>query len=233
MPDRYRDVSDDAVDDGERRRVKAYLERNPRARAEVQAHREVAACWRSPTSRRRPECGKHRRRAPRHGSGPEDCLAATSSGRRRGRAVAASAVALTAAAAAAAVAVVIARDDGNPRPAVENVIEQAYGEAWSDPDARRARLVSDDGSPRPMPFSNPPAVGFLSAPGLPELPASETYQLWGVYGDGDVISLGVIGNRPEIEPFSAEGDIDTVVISEQAGGVVSSMSGALLVGELA
>ena len=51
----------------------------------------------------------------------------------------------------------------------------------------------------------PDGVGFLSAGTLPELPASETYQLWGVYGDGDVISLGVVGNRPAIEPFAAGG----------------------------
>ena len=82
-------------------------------------------------------------------------------------------------------------------------------------------MVRDDG------------VGFLAAKALPALPDTETYQLWGVYGDGDVISLGVIGNRPDIEPFSALGDIDALVITrEQAGGVVSSTTGAVLVGEL-
>ena len=79
----------------------------------------------------------------------------------------------------------------------------------------------------------PDGVGFLSAGTLPELPASETYQLWGVYSDGDVISLGVVGNRPAIEPFAADGELDALVITrEAAGGVVSSTSGALLVGEV-
>ncbi len=79
----------------------------------------------------------------------------------------------------------------------------------------------------------PDGVGFLSAATLPELPSTETYQLWGVYGDGDVISLGVFGNRPEIEPFAAEGDLDALVITrEAAGGVMASTSGALLVGEV-
>jgi hypothetical protein len=65
------------------------------------------------------------------------------------------------------------------------------------------------------------------------LPAEETYQLWGVYSDGDVISLGVVGNRPGIEPFTADGELDALVITrEVAGGVMASTSGALLVGEL-
>ena len=79
----------------------------------------------------------------------------------------------------------------------------------------------------------PSGLGFLSASELPALPESETYQLWGVYADDDVISLGVIGNRPGIEPFTAEGDVQAVVITrEAAGGVVSSTSGAFLVGAL-
>jgi anti-sigma-K factor RskA len=225
----------DAVDDDERRQVEEYLARNPRARAEVQAHREVAALLAftgepAPGGVWERIAGALDDKAPP----PGPALAATlSSGRRRWRAIVAAAAVATAAA-AAVVAVVIVRDDSDPRPAVDDVIEQAYGEAWSDPDARRARLVSDDGSLTADAVLQPSGVGFLSARGLPELPTSETYQLWGVYGDGDVISLGVIGNRPEIEPFSAEGDIDAVVITrEQAGGVVSSTSGALLVGELA
>ena len=79
----------------------------------------------------------------------------------------------------------------------------------------------------------PTGTGFLSASDLPELPDTETYQLWGVYGDDDVISLGVLGNRPGIEPFTAEDDVQTLVITrEQAGGVMASTTGAVLVGEL-
>jgi hypothetical protein len=48
-----------------------------------------------------------------------------------------------------------------------------------------------------------------------------------------VISLGVVGNRPGIEPFTADGELDALVITrEVAGGVMASTSGALLVGEL-
>ena len=89
------------------------------------------------------------------------------------------------------------------------------------------------GSSTPTPWFVRTASGSSPPTALPALPETETYQLWGVYGDGDVISLGVIGNRPDIEPFSALGDIDALVITrEQAGGVVSSTTGAVLVGEL-
>ncbi len=96
-----------------------------------------------------------------------------------------------------------------------------------------AALASDDGELHADAVVREDGIGFLAATALPALPETETYQLWGVYGDGDVISLGVIGNRPDIEPFSALGDIDALVITrEQAGGVVSSTTGAVLVGEL-
>ena len=95
-------------------------------------------------------------------------------------------------------------------------------------------LASEDGTLSAEAVVQPDGVGFLSAGTLPELPASETYQLWGVYSDGDVISLGVVGNRPAIEPFAAYGELDALVITrEAAGGVVSSTSGALLLGAVA
>ena len=78
----------------------------------------------------------------------------------------------------------------------------------------------------------PAGTGFLSAGDLPELPDTETYQLWGVYGDDDVISLGVLGNRPD-QAFTADDDVMALVITrEQAGGVPQSVTGAVLVGEL-
>jgi hypothetical protein len=37
-----------------------------------------------------------------------------------------------------------------------------------------------------------------------------TYQLWGVIGD-QVISLGVLGARPGVEPFTVDGDLTALV----------------------
>ena len=54
-----------------------------------------------------------------------------------------------------------------------------------------------------------------------------------MYGDDDVISLGVLGNQPTLAAFTAEDDVVALVITrEAAGGVVSSTTGAVLVGEL-
>ena len=48
-----------------------------------------------------------------------------------------------------------------------------------------------------------------------------------------MISLGVLGNRPDLQAFTAHDDVVSLVITrEQAGGVVSSTSGAVLVGQL-
>jgi hypothetical protein len=122
--------------------------------------------------------------------------------------------------------------DDDPAPTAS--VEQAYEAARGDPDGRVVDLVSEDETLNAEAVVQPNGVGFLSAGTLPELPPSETYQLWGVYSDGDVISLGVVGNRPAIEPFAAAGDLDALVITrEVAGGVQASTSGALLVGEVA
>ena len=64
--------------------------------------------------------------------------------------------------------------------------------------------------------------GYLIGEQLPELGADRTYQLWGVIDD-NVISLGVLGNNPEVELFSAGAPVSALVVTiEQAGGVVSN-----------
>jgi anti-sigma-K factor RskA len=224
----------DAVDDHERRQVEAYLRANPEARAEVEGHREVAALL--ATTGDRAPVGVWDRiadalegRAPR----PGPALAAVLPARRSAWRVALVASAAAAVVAAAVAITVVVRDDTARLPVVDDAIEQAYGEAWADPAARRVRLVSEDDTLTADAVVEPAGVGFLSAGGLPELPTTETYQLWGVYDDGDVISLGVLGSRPAIEPFTAEGNVEALVITrERAGGVVSSTSGALLVGDV-
>jgi anti-sigma-K factor RskA len=63
--------------------------------------------------------------------------------------------------------------------------------------------------------------GYLIADALPELPADRTYQLWGVIND-QAISLGVLGHNPELETFSVDGPVTTLVITnEVAGGVIT------------
>jgi len=242
MTDRPGDAMDDllaayaldAVDGDERRRVEAYLATSAPARAEVDRHRAVAALL--PVGTERPPDGLWDRIAgaleePAPAPGPRlaQVLPAAPARRRRGF-VGAAAAALVAAAAAVVVTVAVVRDDG---PAGDTPLAAAYEEALAAPEGRRAELVGDGQPFRADAVVLPDGTGFLAADELPALPDTETWQLWGVYGDDDVISLGVLGNRPGIEPFTAEDDVQTLVITrEQAGGVMASTTGAVLAGEL-
>lgn len=228
----------DAVDDEERRLVEAYLETDPRARAEVQAHREAAAMLSAGSPPPPPAVWARivaaiDVSAPPPGPRLATVLPASRRNRWTGPVLAAAAAAAVVVAGAVVVASIRSDDDpGDARPPA-GAVEQAYGEAWADPDGRRARLISEEVAFAADAVVGMDGIGFVSANSLPTLPSEETYQLWGVYGDGDVISLGVIGNRPGTEPFTATGDIGAIVITqERAGGVVSSTSGALLAGDL-
>lgn len=224
----------DAVDDDERRRVEEYLQTDPRARSEVQQLREVASML--AVSSDRPPDGLWSRIAeaiegetPTPGPELARILPMRRAPRWRG-AVIGGASALVAAAAAVAITVVVLRDDPT---APQDAIAAAYTEASADPASRRTELRSDAEPVVVDAVVAPGGLGFLAADALPALPDAETYQLWGVYADEDVISLGVLGNRPGIEPFTAEDDLVQLVITkEQAGGVVSSTNPAFLAGAL-
>jgi hypothetical protein len=143
------------------------------------------------------------------------------------------AAAAAVAAAAAAVAITVVRDD-EPSLSGPAAIERAYADARQATGTRHAQLVSPDQPFEAAAVVQADGTGFLAAGDLPDLPDTETWQLWGVYGDEDVISLGVLGNRPGLQAFTAHDDVVSLVITrEQAGGVVSSTSGAVLVGQLA
>ena len=226
----------DAVDDDERARIEAYLGTSPQARAEVARHREVAALL-AVGSERPPEGLWDRiaealeEPAPAPGPRLARILPIEQSPRRRrawwGPVAAAAAAAVVA---VAVTAVVVGDDDQLTGDAA---VAAAYDDALASPEGRRTELVGED-----QPFTAeavllPNGTGYLAAGDLPELPDTETWQLWGVYGDDDVISLGVLGNRPEVQPFTAHDDVEALVITrEQAGGVGQSTTGAVLVGPL-
>lgn len=225
----------DAVDEHERRQVEAYLETDPRARAEVQELREVAAML-AVSSERPPEglwdriAGALEETPPTPGPELARVLPVRASRRRARVALAGIGGLLVGAAAAAAIAVAVV-DDG--RGTEQVAIEEAYDDALAEPGRRRAELSSDTDGVVAEAVVTESGNGFLAASSLPELPQSETYQLWGVYADNDVISLGVLGHRPQLEPFTADDDVAQLVITkEQAGGVISSTNPALWVGEV-
>ena len=64
--------------------------------------------------------------------------------------------------------------------------------------------------------------GFIDGSSLPTLPENRTYQLWAIVGER-VISVGIMGNRPETSAFRVEGQLAGLAVSEEIlGGVVVS-----------
>jgi anti-sigma-K factor RskA len=230
----------DAVSDEERREVEQYLLLDPRARKEVEDHREVATmlAWSGvsapdglweriaeklddtapPPSGELAAVLSFDAAAARHdGEQPE---ARRSARRRRSFATGVGAwIGATAAAAliaVIAVSVVQSRDDGG------GDIEAMAEAALNDRDSAVAKLVSADGALGGEAVIDQDGHGYLIARALPPLTDDRTYQLWGVI-DGEAISLGVLGAAPETEMFTADGEVTQLVITnEVAGGVITN-----------
>jgi anti-sigma-K factor RskA len=212
----------DALDADEQRRVEDYLAINPRARAEVQEHREVATML-AYTGMDAPEGLWDRivstldEAPPIPGPELARVLPMERPQRRAGQTFGRWVMATAAAALIAIVAVTAvgrANSDANP-------LEAAVEQIRSDRDSRATRLVSTDSAVEAEAIVDLQGHGFVLAGDLPQLPRTLTYQLWGVIGD-QVISLGVLGPSPNIELFTARGDLAAVAITiEPAGGVVS------------
>ena len=83
---------------------------------------------------------------------------------------------------------------------------QVFDRAMADPDATRVVLSSEDDAQRAVAVLEPGGLGVISLRDLPDLGPDRTYQLWGVIDD-EVISLGVLGHRPGVEPFTVDGDL--------------------------
>ena len=214
----------DAVDDDERRRVDDYLEINPRASAEVQAHREVATMlaftgmdapddlW----SRISDEIGEQ---APPPGPELAKVISFDDHPKRRliSR-VAPWAVSVAAAAVIAFVAVGLADRADAPSDPLANAVE----EAQADRDSLMTTLVAEGSDASADAVIDQDGHGYVLARDLPTLPEGQTYQLWGVVEGGDVISLGIFGPNPEIETFTVEGSVRARAITTVAfPGVIS------------
>jgi anti-sigma-K factor RskA len=228
----------DAVDADEARAVEEYLARNPRARAEVQQHREVATML-AFTGAPAPEGLWDRIASTIEDHAPEpgpELAKVLPARRRRPRA-------WTIAAVAAAVAAIVGvltfgfvergrQIDRLEAQAGERVdLERLMADALADPAARVLDLQSDDAALTARAVIEPDGTGFLDADALPALEGQD-YQLWGLIGD-DLISLGVLGSRPRISTFTVQGDLKALAITEERpGGVPRSEQPAALQGEL-
>jgi anti-sigma-K factor RskA len=228
----------DAVDDDERRIVEVYLANNPRARAEVDQHREVATLlafggadapedlW-DKIATTLEERGQE---APEPGPELAKVLPARRPERRRwwlGGLAAAAAVVLVAALSIA----LIRKDDSGTSQA--GSIAAAYDIAKSDPANTTVQLATPDGSTRATAVVEPSGQAFLDPTSLPTLAADRTYQLWGVLDDGTPVSLGVLGASPQLTLFGVSGPMHVLAITEEkAGGVVAPEQAPQIVGQL-
>ncbi|HSM64823.1 MAG TPA: anti-sigma factor [Ilumatobacteraceae bacterium] len=214
----------DAVDDAERRRVEDYLEVNPRAAAEVQAHREVATMlaftgmdapgdvW----GRIADEIGEQ---APPPGPELAKVMSLDDAPRRRRISTVAPWIV---SAAAAAVLAFVAIGIADRADAPNEPLAEALEIARADRDSVTTTLVSEATGVSAEAIIDQDGHGFVVAQDLPTLPDGQTYQLWGVVDDGQVISLGIFGPNPEIETFSIDGPVSALAITiEVFPGVVS------------
>jgi anti-sigma-K factor RskA len=224
----------DAVSDDERRAIDEYLLANPRARAEVQEHREVATmlAWSGMDA---PDGLWDRIAVSINGPTVEpgtelgQVLAMRPSSRRKSwtRTIGSWAVATAAAATIAIVAVKVSGNDAT------SIAIGQHERIVDNPRSVQAELTSSaDGNLKVRAFIDPNGNGFLTAGSLPDLDPSRTYQLWGQFeGGSDLISLGVLGAAPTSPDFTVTGKVVLLAITEEVeGGVVSSANPVVVAG---
>ncbi len=213
----------DAVDDDERRRVERYLRSNPRAAAEVSEHREVATMLAftgmdAPAGLWSKIAAEIDSDAPEPGPELAKVFALDGNERRRETPwmLAAAAALVVALVGAVAILGFGARSSDDP-------VADAYERAVDDQGSLQAELVADGSTATAVGVIDPNGRGYLDAGDLPALGDEQTYQLWGVLADsGDVVSLGILGPRPDLETFTVDGAVAALAVTiERSPGVVS------------
>ena len=232
----------DAMDPDEAEAIRAHLAECPRCAEEVAQHHQVAALmgnvggdapahlWAEIAGKIgeiRP-VGASRTVLTPVRSVPSDIRSARASGARRVRR---QGVLLGVAAAVVLIALLSLQVVRlNDRVGSLNALNAATGinhqvqAALADPDAQKVALESST-----VPASTeaevvvlPSGAAYLLNKGLPALPSGQTYQLWGK-ANTQLISLGILGNRPTKAAFSVGSSARYsayVVTAERAGGVV-------------
>jgi anti-sigma-K factor RskA len=214
----------DAVDDDDRRRVENYLAVNPRAAAEVQAHREVATML-AFTGMDAPDdlWGRITEEISDQAPPPGPALASVMSldeHPRRRRLASVAPWMMTAAAVLALVFVAVGQADDADAP--DEPLASAVEIARADRDSLVTTLVADGSEVSAEVVIDQDGHGYVIARDLPILSDEQTYQLWGVVENGDVISLGIFGPNPEIETFTVDAPVSALAITiEQYPGVIS------------
>ena len=109
-------------------------------------------------------------------------------------------------------------------------LQGAMVQALTDPSSQKMTLESPTGAPMSAAaVMTDEGAGYFLATSMPALEAGRTYQLWGVMADGQVVSLGVLGNAPQLAAFQATGGLTGLAVTEEVeGGVPQSQNQAVL-----
>jgi hypothetical protein len=242
----------DAVDSDEHEEIEDHLAECPRCRAELDAHRDVAAAlgnsveslpeglWSSIANRL--VIGTDEETPPmpsllRTGTGDEVVgsfrtprTVRPNASRGRLLSVASLAVATAAVASVLGVNLVDANNQvAHLQGAIGETAHTAVLAALETPGHKVVDLKTASGHQVVKFVVLPSGQGYLIGSHLPPLSSKETYQLWGVV-DGQTISLGLLGRSPHLVTFTLAGspkESRLGVTAEPAGGSVVP-SGAML-----
>jgi len=245
----------DAVDPDERDAVERHLAECPRCRTELAGHLEVAALlgntgapapdgvWaRIATSLEEPPPALRLSLAPivDAPTEPPAAVPAPSAAPSRRRWVQRS-LGLAVAAAIAVIALLgvhVVRQDHRidqmrgeiAATSGSSGLQAAMVQALGDPSSQKMNLASPTGAPlSAAAVMTEDGTGYFLATAMPALDAGQTYQLWGIMADGQVVSLGVLGHEPQMAAFEASGGLKGLAVTEEVkGGVPSSTHPAVL-----
>lgn len=227
----------DAVDADDRLVIDRHLRICRFCRLEVAGHQEVASFFVAPTGPA--PAGLWDRIASAFEDPPPPLALAPVVSLTRRRATGMRLVAGVVAVAAVAAAVVGIRVDtqGRHLPQVrtaraEDLPGRAALAALANPDARTITLRGAGTPAAARVALLPDGQGYLVVDALPDLPSDRTYQLWALV-NGERISGGTLGSRPEVAAFHVAGPVAGFAITEeQAEGAVASTNHPVLIGWL-
>jgi anti-sigma factor RsiW len=240
----------DAVDPDEREQIEAHLATCPRCRDELAGHLEVAALlgntgapapeglWdRIASSLEEPPPALRLAVTPTAGDTAAAADVVELRPRRRWITRAVGAVAVAAAVVIGVLAVELQnqhrRIDEMQREIAASGMEEQMMEAMAAPSSHTMQLISpSDAAMSATAVMTDGGAGWFMTTSMPALEDDRTYQLWGVMADGQIVSLGVLGNAPHLAAFQASGGLTGLAVTEEVkGGVPSSSNPAVLSAE--
>jgi anti-sigma-K factor RskA len=230
----------DAVEPHERDEIDEHLATCPRCRAEVDAHRDVAAAmgnsveplpvglWSSIAERlpnRHDEARPPMPRLVRNSDDGRQRQASDRSRAPRGRLVVLGSMVAAAAAVAAVLGINLDKADtqvSRLQQAAISAQPTAVETALETPGHQVVNLLNSSHHRVAQFVMVPDGRGYLVSSQLRTLPADLTYQLWGIVGN-QPISLGLMGQSPSLVQFTLAGPSSSsklAITVEPAGGSV-------------